>query len=196
MTVARIIAARGITEALHFTTNRGLVGVLASGGVKATKSLTQDEYLANILHKNAITRPEEAEDFDKSEDWMDFVNLSISAINTSYMGFSKRWPHNQNVWWCILAFDPVIMTHPGVYFATTNNGYPHCRRASGDEGLEALFAPSIARKAAWRAYRGQRAPNLPTCQQAEVLYPRFLPIEFLRNVYVQAEEDSDRRALG
>jgi len=192
MSVSDAISSRSISEVLHFTTNRGLVGFLASGELKATKNLSQDEYLSDILHKNSIVRPEAAENFDKSEDWMDFVNLSISAINASYMGFSKRWPHNQDVWWCVLGFDPIIMTHSGVYFATTNNGYQHCIRAQGKDGLENLFKPMVRRKADWRAYRRSRADNLPTCQQAEVLYPHAVSVNFLRHVYVQADEDSDR----
>lgn len=192
MSIADVIAARGIAEVLHFTTNRGLVGMLATGEVRSRKLLNSDDYLKSILHKNAIVRPEAAENFDKKEDWLDFVNLSISAINTSYMGFSRRWPHNQKIWWYIMSFDPAIMTHEGVYFTTTNNAYEHCRREAEEEGLSALFSPSVRRKGNWSARRGSRANHLPTCQQAEVLYPHSLSLDYLRHIYVQSPEDSDR----
>ena len=192
MSVADVIEQRGIGELLHFTTNRGLVGVLATGALRSRRGLNSDDYLKNVLHNNAINRPEEAPDFDKKEDWLDFVNLSISAINTSYMGFSKRWEHNQKIWWCIMSFDPKPMEHEGVYFATTNNAYEHCLRRTGENGLSSLFGSPIRRKGAWTVHRGARANNLPTCQQAEVLYPGSLSVDFLRSIYVQSADDSDR----
>lgn len=192
MSISEVTKSRGITELLHFTTNRGLVGILASGALRSRRGLNSDDYLKNVLHKNAIVRPEEAQNFDKQEDWLDYVNLSISAINTSYMGFSQRWPHNQEIWWAILSFSADLLDHEGVYFATTNNAYEHCRRAVGEEGLEALFARSIRRKEAWTAWRGSRADHLPSCQQAEVLYPGSVSVDYLKHVYVQSDEDSDR----
>jgi len=116
-------------------------------------------------------RPEESEFFDKGADWLDFVNLSISEINRSFFDFSKRWSHNQEILWVILSFDPIILTHECVYFATTNNSYEHCRREVGVTGLQALFTNLIRRKGTWRAHRGSRVDRLPTCEQAEVLYP-------------------------
>ena len=192
MSVAEIIRERGITELLHFTTNRGLVGILATEKLRSRRGLNSDDYLQSVLHRNAISRPEAAPSFDKKEDWLNYVNLSVSAINVSYMGFSRSWPHNQDIWWCILSFDPTLMEHEGVYFATTNNGYEHCIRGEGREGLEALFVPSVRRKGTWLASRGSREPKLPTCQQAEVLYPAEVAVDYLRHVYVQTDEDSDR----
>lgn len=192
MTVADRIGIRSITEVLHFTTNRGLVGILATGHLRSRRKLNSDDYLKSILHQNALVRPEEADHFDKSQDWLDYVNLSISAINESYMRFSSNWAHNAKIWWYVLSFDPVIMTHSGTYFATTNNGYEHCMRDEGERGLEAIFAPTIPRKGSWIARRGGRAAHLPTCQQAELLYPGDISVDFLRRIYVQTSQDSDR----
>jgi hypothetical protein len=192
MTIADEIARRGIQEVVHFTTNRGIVGMLAARAVFSRRRLRGYQYLQHILHPNSPMRLEEAAHFDKSADWLDFVNISISEINRSFYGFSRRWPHNQDIYWIILAFDPVILTHEDVYFATTNNSYEHCRRQSGLLGFQELFADSFLRKGNWRAFRRQRSDWLTTCEQAEVLYPSALPFSFLRRVYVSEGEDADR----
>ncbi|MER9506727.1 DarT ssDNA thymidine ADP-ribosyltransferase family protein [Mesorhizobium sp. M0138] len=185
------IRKRNITEVLHFTTNRGVVGTLALRSLLSRRRLPTEAYLEHVLHPNAGVRPESSIYFDKSADWLDYVNLSISEINSRFFTVSERWHQNADVWWAILAFDPVIMAHDGVVFATTNNGYPYCQRASTEGGFEALFAPSVRRKSDWKATRGGRPNFLPTCEQAEVLYPQQVSTDYLRRVYVRSGDDVD-----
>lgn len=193
MTIAQVTIDRGITEVLHFTTNRGLVGTLASHSLQSRYRLPEDKYLEHILHVNAASRPEARAFFDKSQNWLDYVNLSLSEINRRYFEVSQRWHAGQDVWWGILSFDSEIMAHPGVMFATTNNSYDLCVRAPGEAGLQALFEPNVRRKAnGWSAFRRQRAASLPTCEQAEVLYPGGVSTEYLRKVYVSEEDHHDQ----
>lgn len=192
MTITDAIASREISEVLHFTTNRGIVGTLASHVLLSRDRLPQEKYLAHVLHVNAATRPEAATFFDKSQNWLDYVNLSISEINARYFKVSNRWHHDSDVWWGIMAFDPQIMTRDGVVFATTNNSYDLCIREGGIEGFERLFAPKVRRKPGWTALRGSREPRLPTCEQAEVLYPWGVSTDFLRRIYVREEEHHDQ----
>ncbi|RDE07630.1 DarT ssDNA thymidine ADP-ribosyltransferase family protein [Pelagibacterium lacus] len=193
MTIADIVAERGITEILHFTTNRGLVGSLATHAVLSRRALPKEAFLEHVLHPNAHQRPENSALFDKSADWLDYINLSITAINRRFFVVSERWHQDTSVWWGILSFDPVILSHPGVVFATTNNGYNQCVRVAGINGLKGLFAARIARKPDWTVNRtGMRADNLTTCEQAEVLYPTRVPMEFLRKIYVRTGDDRDR----
>ena len=195
MSVRQIIADREIEEVLHFTTHRGVVGTLASHALKSRYRLPEDKYLQHILHVNASVRPEASAFFDKSDNWLDYVNLSISEINRRYFEVSERWHEAEDIWWAILAFDPAIMTHDGVVFATTNNSYDLCVRAGKSKGLSALFETPIGRKLpSWKAYRGARGPNLPTCEQAEVLYPGEVSTEHLVRVYVREEEYQDQVA--
>ena len=126
----------------------------------------------HILHPNSAVRPEEQEHFDKSKDWLDHVNLSVSEINSRFFRLSSSWSHNQTIWWALLGFDPVIATHPGVYFATKNCKYEHCTRMPGPLGFKKLFGDRIFRTGSWSATRTGRAKHLPTCEQAEVLYPK------------------------
>ena len=197
MSLHSAIAERGITEVLHFTTNRGLIGSLASQSLLSRPLLGEDAYLRHVLQLNSAVRPEESALFDKTEDWLRYVNLSISEINRRFLDVSRHWHTNDDVWWCILSFDPAIMTHDGVWFATTNNGYDQCQRGQTEDGFEALFSLSIRRKKhgyngnPWTVQRFGRAPLLPTCEQAEVLYPESLSLKNLTTVYVEQVEHHD-----
>ena len=91
----------------------------------------------------------------------------------------------------ILSFKKEILDHPGVYFSTTNNVYSETIRAKDVDGLEALFTDSTARKQGWTVKRLSRGNNLPTCEQAEVLYPNPLRLSDLQTIYVTDEDHSD-----
>lgn len=191
------IMERGITEVLHFTTNRGLIGSLASQSLLSRPLLGEDAYLRHVLQLNSTNRPEESEDFDKTEDWLRYVNLSISEVNSRFLKVSRKWHTNDDVWWCILSFNPEIMTHDGVYFATTNNSYDQCQRGRAEGGFDALFAKAIRCKrrgyngSPWNVQRLGRGPTLPTCEQAELLYPERLSLEHLAAVYVEKDDYHD-----
>ena len=192
MSLKTLIRDRGIDSALHFTTNRGLVGVLAVGALLSRRRLGKEDLLEHVLHVNAARRPEAAADFDKSKDWLDYVNLSISEVNSRFLEVSRRWHNRSDVWWCILEFDGNILAHDGVYFTTTNNSYDLCMRGAGAEGLQALFANRIVRKSnGWSVDRRGRRQELPTCEQAEVLYPESVSIEYLRRVFVNDGDHYD-----
>src|SRR5207302_1531029 len=106
--------------------------------------------------------------------WSGHANLSLSRVNPSFFSISRKWHELENVWWCILSFDPEILTHEGVVFVTTNNIWTGVRRGKGADALEALFAASIYRYATKPpAVRAPECPaNYTTCEEAEVLYPQ------------------------
>ena len=136
MTINEILRQRQITEILHFTTNEGLLGILYSRSIKSRQKLPKEKTLAYIYQPNAV--------FRKDKDWLDYINLSISRINYQFFDISaNRWHRDRNIWWCVLSFDPVILSHSGVYFTTTNNVYTGVRRDTGEKGLQALFDSRI-----------------------------------------------------
>ncbi len=192
MTILSELQYRGIQEVLHFTTNRGIVGTLAKGSLLSRHRLPSEDYLQHIFHVNAADRPEAREFFDKSKNWLDFVNLSITEINRRYFLVSQRWHIDADIWWGILAFDAKIVTHEGVVFTTTNNSYDLCVRKDGLLGLRDLFESCIRRKSpSWKVSRLQRSLALPTCEQAEVLYPGEVSTQYLRRIYVLDENCHD-----
>lgn len=186
MTVEDIVLGRGITEILHFTTNLGLVGILDSRFLKSRQRLEHDQRLEHIFSPNAAFR-------EKDAAWLDYVNLSISRVNSRFFAISKdHWHRDRDLWWCVLSFAPIILSQEGVYFTTTNNIYTGVRRDLGPVGLEAMFAKNITR---WSGYTVVRDPALParfpTDEQAEVLYPKEVSSNFLQGVYVACDEDAD-----
>ncbi len=185
-TIDQIIDERGITEVLHFTTNRGLTGILASRTVLSRDRLPSEKYVEHVFRPNAK--------FRKDTRWLDYVNLSITKINAEFLGTSERWALNaaEDVWWCVLAFDPAIMTHDGVYFATSNNIYTGTCHGTGAAGLQGLFEPRVRQYLDRYAVRtADHLPSLPTCRQAEVLYPVAVSTEFLRTIYAIRDEHAD-----
>jgi len=186
MTIEEIIASRGISDILHFTTNHGLAGILATGAVKSRARLSRDKYLEHILKLNCPDRSRDAA-------WHNYVNLSISRINSHLFRISEgNWHRALDGWWCVLSFDPRILAHDGVVFATTNNMYTGVIRRSGPQGLEALFSPRITRWCGCTVKRqAETASFQPTCFQAEVLYPGELPLEDCQGIFVRDDEHLD-----
>jgi hypothetical protein len=76
VTIQDIIQARQITEVVHFTTHRGLLGALHSRAVKSRMRLPAEVDLKYIYTPNAEYRKDKA--------WLDYVNLSISRINCEF----------------------------------------------------------------------------------------------------------------
>jgi hypothetical protein len=190
-TVKSIIDRRGIQEILHFTKgSSGLTGILHMKAVQSRYRLERDDRLAYIFEANASSRRDTA--------WLDYVNLSVSEINSAFFSASCHWHKEAGEWWVILSFDPVIAEHSGVFFTTTNNFYTGVKQAQGPDGLQASFADRILKWHDWRqgvdvvALRKAGTPDcLTTCEQAEILYPKEVSTEFLRRIYVRNGEDMD-----
>lgn len=179
--IEAMIRHRDITRLLHFSTNRGLVGTLASRALKSRALLNSDNYLERIFTPNARVR----QDFP----WTRHVSLSISRINASFFAASTRWHAREDLWWCVLEFTPALLTHEGVVFVTTNNIYTGADRNTGAAGLQALFAERILQYRNLISVRGPDVPDqLTTDAQAEVLYPVEVCTHHLRRVYVQSED--------
>ena len=177
---------RDVADVVHFTTTKGALGVLASSALKSRKRLPETKYLEHVYRPNA--------DFRKDAAWLDYVNLSVSRINDWMFGSSVRWHSDEDVSWVVLAFDPEILGHPGVVFATTNNIYPSCRRAEGLAGFNSLFADTVVGKYGGVHDRGGKSDCWPTDRQAEVLYPGELSCRHLLRIDVQLAETTDALA--
>jgi hypothetical protein len=180
---------RGIEEVLHFTTNRGLIGVLSRGKVYSRDHLNQDDYLDSVKLLNCATR-------ERDKAWTGYVNMSLTTVNKSMLNTSEGWHRLDNIWWAVLSFNVEILAHPGVYFAATNNVYSQAKQTPGLAGLHAMFAPFVE----WGHYGSTARRNSamndaqPTHVQAEVLYPEAVPLSYLRSIYVHEPEHTDEIA--
>ncbi|GAA4341123.1 hypothetical protein GCM10023086_77210 [Streptomyces venetus] len=182
--IRTLIQKRKITEVVHFTTNRGLLGILVQRLCKARALLAKDEYLESIYHENTKWRREDPK-------YWSYVNLSISEPNHRFLRISSEdWWANEDLFWAVLSFDPVIMTHPDVLFAPGNMGYEGITPVEGLPGAEALFADRVPKGFYKTMPRWDRAPHLPTNPQAEVLYPQAVATRHLQRIYVLTDEDA------
>jgi hypothetical protein len=176
LSVVQRARERGITEILHYTTQKGVQGSVMKWATLPTQRLANEEELA-FIYQGVWPR--------RDPKWIDHVSLSISRINASLYDKSRvRYP---DFWWGILSFTPEILDHEGVWFATTNNVYDEvCERGQGTDGFDALFKASVP----WGYYGAvihrpaARPDNWTTDRQAEVLYPGELSLDFLRQIYV------------
>lgn len=177
---------RGVQEVLHFTTNKGLIGILAYGRLLSRDQLREEELLTEIAVYNAPNR-------DRDAAWTGYVNLSITTANSAFMKSSKGWHPEETIWWAILSFGVEILAHEGVHFTTSNNAYPTTKRNAGLAGVEAIYADAVT----WGMYgsvarRTASTPLAkPTHEQAEALYPHSVDLAYLRTVYVAVEEHID-----
>ncbi|MFI8944333.1 DarT ssDNA thymidine ADP-ribosyltransferase family protein [Streptomyces syringium] len=182
--ISALIQERKITEVVHFTTNRGLLGILLQRFCQARALLAQDQYLESIYHQNTKIRRE-------APQYWSYVNLSISEPNHRFLRISSEdWWANEDLFWAVLSFDPVIMTHAGVLFAPGNMGYDGITPVEGLPGAEALFADRVPKGFNKTMPRWDRAPHLPTNPQAEVLYPEAVSTRHLQRIYVLTHEDA------
>jgi len=169
------IATKRISEVVHFTTNKGLLGMSFTQRLLPRSALDEEQLLEFILQRNAETR--------RDPNWFGYVNLSINQINRRYFAASAIW--HPKLWWAILAFDPSVLEQTGVYFVNTNNGWRSgVSRRAGLLGLKMLFEEDVSHGGKWHDHRA-RFDLEPTCPQAEVLYPGAIPLSNLRRVYVR-----------
>lgn len=189
MSLIELIAEREISQLLHFTTNRGALGILTSKSLKPRSELADDPQLEKIFYPNAADRSRDAA-------WHGYVNLSISNINERFFGIcANNWHRDKDFWWAVFSIRPEVMLHEGVYFTTTNNMYSGVLREQGEKGLASLFAPNVLRWTGNVVTRDiSQRPDTPTCNQAEVLYPGSLSTTYVQRIYVRSSEYADELA--
>ena len=175
MSLADFARNLGVSEVLHYTSQRGVMGTVMKKALLSREQVENDPDIAFIF-EGVWER--------KDPEWVDYISLSLTRINLDlYRRSRKRFP---DYWWAILSFDVEILDHEGVWFTTTNNTYPVCQRGQGQDGLQAMFGPEVP----WgrRGSVKSRWTGMPdawtTCQTAEVLYPRQIDLDHLRQIYV------------
>lgn len=174
-----LIKEKGIDEIIHFTTNNGFLGILSQNQVLPNSRLTKEDTLEYIFKQNSEKRKE------RDLRWLDYVNLSISKVNKEFFSYSVNRHKMDDGFWVILSFSPEILEHDGVYFTTTNNIYPSCKRGTGKVAFLDMFANPVEGKFQRLIYRDVHLDYWTTCEQAEVLYPNELSLKYLNRIYVK-----------
>lgn len=167
---------RGVDQIVHYTSNKGMMGLVSRGILLSRQRIADDPELAFIFHNIWPV---------KAPRWIDHISLSVSRINLDL--FQRASVNYPQFWWAVLSFSPDILDDTGVWFTTTNNAYEEtCQRGKGPTGFEAVFAPTVP-----YGYFGSVArrdtsiqDRYPTHRAAEVLYPGQLDLEHLQAVHV------------
>ncbi len=168
--------ARGVTEVLHYTSEKGVMGTIMKDTLLSRKRVEEDPDL-EFVYEGVWER--------RDPQWIDHISLSISRINLDL--FERARNNHSEFWWAVMSFDPVVLDDDGVWFTTTNNVYEDvCERAQGEAGFEAMFGDRIP----WGYYgsvrrrRADHPTHWPTDRAAEVLYPAQIPLQFLQRLCV------------
>lgn len=180
MSINKEADRKGVKEILHFTTNHGLLGILAQDALLPNSMLKKEDSLAFIFKQNSEWRRE------KNQNWLGYVNLSVSKLNKEFFSYSEYQHRESDIFWVILSFTTELLDDSGVYFTTTNNIYPSCLRGLGLESFNLMFAAQIVGKFQKQLSRSfEHLPFWTTCEQAEVLYPGILSLKYLKKIYVR-----------
>lgn len=168
---------RDVRELVHYTTQKGVHGTIASAAILSRAQLDSDEYLEHI-RKGVWPRRDHL--------WIDHISLSVSSINDVL--FRQSRPHHPSMWWGVFSVSPSILDDANVWFTTTNNIFPAVRRGQGVEGFEAMFADPVEGRYGAIHTRAGLPCSQPTDRAAEVLYPQRISTQNVQKVYVTEPE--------
>jgi hypothetical protein len=178
-------AARlGVSELLHYTTQKGIHGTIASKALLSRAQLDQEEYLA-LIREPVWPR--------RDAPWIDHISLSVTTINDDL--FRRSRSHFPHLWWAVIAVSPAVLDDAGVVFTTTNNIFPSVRRGEGSDGFEAMFADEVVGRYGVVQTRAGLPDAQPTDRAAEVLYPQRIETGLIQAIYVM-EPDHKHTILG
>jgi hypothetical protein len=162
-----------VQQLLHYTTQKGIHGTIASKALLSRAQLDQEEYLA-LIREPVWPR--------RDAPWIDHISLSVSTINDDLFWRSRS--HFPHLWWAVIAVSPAVLDDAGVVFTTTNNIYPSVRRGEGADGFEAMFADEVVGRYGVVHTRAGLPDAQPTDRAAEVLYPQRIETDHIQAIYV------------
>jgi hypothetical protein len=164
---------RGVSELLHYTTQKGVHGTIAKGALLSRAQLDGEEYLAHIREP---VWPR------KDPQWVNHISLSVTSTNA--LLFAQSRYHYPTLWWAVFAVSPEILDDADVVFTTTNNIFPYVKRDVGVVGFEAMFADPVVGRYATVQTRAGLDTAQPTDRAAEVLYPGRISTNHVQTIYV------------
>lgn len=166
-------ARRGVSQLVHYTTQKGIEGTIASKALVSRAGLEKEEVLA-LIREPVWDR--------RDAPWIDHISLSVTSINDDLFRRSRN--HFPHLWWAVIAVSPAVLDDDGVVFTTTNNIYPSVMRGTGASGFEAMFADEVVGRYGVVHTRAGLPEAQPTDRFAEVLYPKRIETSHIEAIYV------------
>ena len=183
-TPSEAAARRDVRQLLHYTTQKGIHGTIASAALLSRAQLEEEEYLALI--REAVWPRRDAP-------WIDHISLSVTTINDTLFGQSRA--HFSHLWWAVIAVSPAVLDDDGVVFTTTNNIFPSVKRGKGTAGFEAMFADEVVGRWGVVRTRGGLPDRSQPTAPPRVLYPQRIETGHIQAIYVM-EPDHKNMILG
>ncbi len=169
-----------ITRICHLTPLRNLVHIATGAGLLSSTALTEAE-------RKAFTQ----QDLERWDRHPDHICCSIEYPNAWYY---RQKAGNDEIFrtWVVMTIDPKNLAQDGTRFCHRNaaaGGGMYIR--DGIEGLRGMYESPVE-GAGGRTYTrtATHLPQCPTDNQAEVLVPRFIPIEDVKTLILPNDEQA------
>ena len=175
-----------ITRICHLTPLRNLVHIATGAGLLSSTALTQAE-------KKAFTQ----QDVERWDGHPGHICCSIEYPNAWYY---QQKAGNDAIFrtWAVITIDAIHLAQDGTRFCHRNaaaQGGAYIR--DGIEGLLGMYESPVE-GAGGRTYTRSQThlQQCPTDNQAEVLVPRFIPVEDVRTIIFPSEEQAASAFVG
>lgn len=168
------IINRGIKKLVHFTSSENVENILAHGLLSIS-----------ILTKNKI--PYVSNDNIRLDKKLDGINISIENINLYLLNiFQKNYKRD----YVIIELSPSLLyilfyEKEGRKKLIKREYYDYNAAAldtcSSEYNIEIMFSKKLYKKNKFFD-RYNKADNIPTCIQAEIIIKDYIPLQYIRNI--------------
>jgi ssDNA thymidine ADP-ribosyltransferase, DarT len=186
--IAANATARGVTRLCHLTPYRNLLQIAQGAGLRSVAELQMQE--------RAAFDPQDRERLDGHPD---HISCSVQYPNPWYLrarrGSATAEQRLFPDWVCLL-IEPSHLDRDDALFCYRNAAAARgALLEPGIEAFEAMYDDPVAGQRG-PVYRGAKPDSCPTDDQAEVMIPKFIPLEDANRVVVHDEEQARRMLVG
>ncbi|MCH1415894.1 MAG: DUF4433 domain-containing protein [Gammaproteobacteria bacterium] len=189
--IRKEIENRGIINLVHFTHWRNLKGIYTLKKIISRKKLLKERLIdrEDILFKHNDNFRMEGEQY---------INLSITHINRNlFKAFRSRSQNNASINWCVIKLDKQLLSDTSLkcLFSVTNAASATAKKYGIGTDLinfQNMFLNEINITNTFNSgtiYRKSQKDNETTDNQAEVLVLGDIPINYIKKVCFESEED-------
>lgn len=169
-----------ITRICHFTPYRNLVHIATGVGLLSSELLDDTE-------RKAFT----PQDLARWDGHPNHISCSVEYPNAWYYNTKAG---NDQVFrtWVVVTIDPTHLAADGTRFCHRNAAAEHGAYIRDDvDGFRGMYDSPVQGAGGFTFTRTEaHFPQCPTDNQAEVLIPRFIPIEDVKTIALRSEDEA------
>lgn len=183
--IKKMLEIREINELIHFTNIENLNSILENGFLSVELQ----------LRKGIIGKINDKDRFDNK---LNSTSFSIGFPN--YKMFYTLWSKDKDSKWVIITIDPSILyLHKYNIYYCEHNAASKEISIKNSEGLTSIlafknmFKETMSTRYYGTIYRKDiNIPiNYPTDPQAEILIEGYIPVKYIKNIYLNNNDDLD-----